>query len=103
MYNYVLNKGENLIAMFNGDEKICEASIVVEGKVAILNFIKLGITENDSMMSIAAKCCQETKKLLENVDRVQMGSILEVVKYDEVLERISKDFSNAKSLRANLR
>lgn len=92
MYKYMLSKNKGLVTMFDGEEKVCEASILVEDNVAILNFTKLGITKNDSMMSIAAKCCSETKKLLEGVDKVQLGSILEVAKYDEALERIAKDF-----------
>lgn len=103
MYKYVLNKKQNVIAMFNGEDKICEASILVDGKVAILDFVKLGITESDSMMSIAAKCCRETKKLLGNVDRVQFGGILEVSKYDELLEKIGKDIANSKSVNVSVR
>ena len=103
MYNYVLNKNQNVITMFHGEDKICEANVVVDGNVAILNFTKLGITEEDSMMSVAAKCCNEARKLLENVERVQFGSILEVSEYDDILSRFSKEIASRKSVSTNMR
>lgn len=94
MYKYLLNDDMTKFAMMNDDEVICEANVVVEDDFAVLNFLDIRRSNDDSLFGVATKCCKEVKTLLENngvnVSKVKIGGILAVAQYDEQLSEMDK-------------
>ena len=92
MYKYLLDGNASRLVVTQGEEKVCEADIVINDDIARLDFIDIKRTSEDSLINLAMGCCKEVKTLLTdkgmNVVKVQIGGILAVAKYDEALSKI---------------
>ena len=99
MYKYLLNDDMTKFAMMSEEEVICEANVVIEDDSAVLNFLEIKRSNEDSLISVASKCCREAKSLLENkgvnVSSVKIGGILAVTHYDEKLIQMD-EYKNVK-------